>query len=211
MQGKEIVAGGANGRRIIREAGRPDRVALPTHCADGAVDAEEAAILHRFFEASEMAKGNMAVAVMDGDARGRYARYAAKVAPEDYANFEIHAYRWILREAFGKKAGKLAEVMARLEGERVSFSFEEWGALIVNVDGNADLAMGAAIGTLRALAWMLADAYRDYNEFWRIREEAAKHGRALTESESVQRVRRGQEVARAVAAHRPNLIDESGG
>ncbi len=194
---------GPGGRSIIKGGGGlPDRVALPQHCIEDACTPEEKDILARFTEASEMHKGNYAVIIVDGEPRGRYERVAKKVDPRTYASFEIAAYQWILNQAFGRQSGMLAEMVARMNGERTEINFQDWGARLINSDDPA-MALGAAIGSTRALAFALKDAYRDYYEFWRIREMAAAEGRRLTDDEAVRRVRRGQSVRRAYETHNP--------
>lgn len=208
MQAKDISTG-PEGRRIISQEGQPRRVALPMHCVDGACSDQEKAILMRFTEASELAKGNSAVAVIDGEPRGRYEQYAKRVDFETYREAEVGAYRWILHSAFGKKAALLAEFMARMNGERTSISFEQFGADFVNSD-NPDVALGGAIGSARACAIMLQDAYRDYAEFWKAREAAARSGRALTDEESVRRQRRGDMTRRVIQGYRAEIDGTTG-
>jgi hypothetical protein len=199
---------GPDGRRIISKPGEPQRVALPMHCVANACDEKEIAILMRFTEASELAKGNLAVSVINGEPRGRYALYAARVGFEQYRDAEVYAYRWIIK-VFGQRARTLAEVLARLNGERLTITFEQFGADIANTL-NADVALGAAIGSARACAWMLQDAYRDFADFWKAREAAAQSGRALTEEESVRRMRRGTAVRHAINSYSAPAIEGDG-
>lgn len=208
MDAKQIV-NGPEGRRIIAEDGRPRRVALPMHCVEDACTDQEKAILMRFTEASEMSKGNLAVAVIDGEPRGRYELYADRVDVETYRAAEVGAYHWILHSAFGKKAALVAEFMARMNGERTSISFEQFGADFVNSD-NPDVALGGAIGSARACAIMLLDAYRDYAEHWKAREAAVKSGRALTDEESVRRQRRGDLTRRVIQGYRADIEGTKG-
>lgn len=192
------------GRRMVENDSEDRRAMLPMHAVSDACDDREKAILMRFTEASEMSKGNDAVCWMGGHARGRYERFAHKVDFETYKEAETGAYRWILMSAFGGQARGLAESLARLNGQRVSFDFVELGRTIANTD-NWSVAMGAAIGSARACAWMLFDAYRDYAEFWKVRESAAKAGRQLTDEEGVRRQRRADMTRRVIEGYRADI------
>lgn len=196
------------GRRMVINDTEERRAALPMHAVQDACDEREQAILMRFTEASEMAKHNMSVAIVGGVPRGRYAQFAGKVDFETYRDAEVSAYRWILASAFGPRAAMLAEVIAKLNGDRIEqFDFVGLGVSLAKTL-NQDVALGAALGSTRVCAWMLMDAYRDYYEFWRAREAAARSGRALTDEESVRRQRRGDLTRRVIAGYR-NEIDGS--
>lgn len=202
------IVNGAGGRRIIQEPGRPARVALPVNVAEQALTVDEKRILVRFIDASELARGNYAVAEVNGEPRGRFAQYAERVSLTQYASFEIDAFRWIQGKAFGKENCTLSEVIARISGERSDLTFEQFGAYLAN-DDDEKIARGAAIGALRALAWSLKDAYRDYYELWSIRQRAANEGRALSDDEAARRVRRDRSVRMAFQSHKPQLMDNS--
>lgn len=193
----EFIDNGPGGRLIIAGGDdEPDKVGLPLHHADAALTAWEKNLLLRWIEASELAKGNYAVAKIEDEPRGRYAEYSDRWDLDAYAKAEVAAYRWILENAFGKENATLAEIFARMSGERVEVDFVRWGQLIAN-SNNFEIGLGAAIGTARALAWALKDAYRDYAGYWQACQNAARAGRALTEDEATRRIRRGKEVRRA--------------
>ena len=207
MTKSQLVAG-SGGRSFLKKKGEPDRVALPLHVADGAIAPSEKDVLLRFIDASEMAKGNISVITIDGQPRGRFAKYAERVTATVYSQYEIAAYRWILSEAFGKESMTIAEIFARLSGDRADITTLELGKFLSGSE-NHDIAMGAIIGTVRSLAWALKDAYRDYQEFWAIRENAASQGRALTDDETARRVRRRMSVRKAFEGYRPQIVDNT--
>lgn len=195
------------GSRYISEEGRPDRAALPMHCIDGACTARELDILWRFTEASEYAKGNVAVGIgPDEQPRGRYADYADKIDFPTYRAAEADAYRWICAVALGEQAAFLTEVIARLNAGRMNngFDFVEFGSKLIN-ELNEDRALGAAIGGTRVICLMLQDAYRDYAEHYAAMMAAASAGRVLTQSEQQRRIRRGVVARTTIAAYRPKL------
>lgn len=203
-QASQFVTAG-EGRRIIRAGDDgPDLVALPVHVAAEAASPDEIAVLMRFMEASEMAKGNMTVALLAGQPRGRYARHADKVDVRTYADFEIDAYRWILRSALGKKLGFVAELIAKMNAERGEVNVERLGEAVTN-STDPDIALGGAIAVIRAAAWALFDAYRDYYELWKIRDDAARAGQQLTDDQAAMRVRRARLVVNAVKSYRTAL------
>jgi hypothetical protein len=219
MDGKLVK--GIGGRRYLSQAGQPDRVALPMNCLADACEEPEIDILLRFTEASEMDKGNNAVAILptgemdeDGDPvmepHGRYARFAAKVDFKRYREAEVEAYRWIIGTALGSKAMLLAEVIARMNGERMNggYDFLRFGEQFIQAV-NDDQAIGAAIGSARACAFMLMDAYKDYAEMWKARLAAEAAGLALTEDDGARRVRRAGMARAGVAAFSARLDDAS--
>lgn len=192
MDAKSIVAG-PGGRALIREAGKPARVALPMQCAVDALSDRDKDVLHRFFDALQMSWGNMTVAEMHGEPRGRYARYSERVTLPTYAAYEVDAFRWIARNALGAESRGWAEYLARMQAEdKLKYNFLEWGAALINTE-NRDMALGAAIASLRTLAFRLGDAYRQYNR----------------EMERLQRT--AETVRQAVASHKPNLAITSEG
>lgn len=195
----------AEGRRIIRSVtDGPDLVALPVHIAADALTREEVAVLMRFMEASEMHKGNMTVGLLCGEPRGRYERHADKVDFQTYRDFEVDAYRWIRKKALGTHLSYLVEHIANMNAERGDVNVERLGA-IVTASTEPDVALGGAIAVIRAAAWALFDAYRDYYELWKIRDDAARAGRQLTDDDAATRVRRGRLVVSAVKNYRPAL------
>ncbi len=193
----KIVDDGPGDRVIIRgRNGAPDRVETPLAYADEALPDEEKRLLIRWIEASELSKGNMAVAALDGEARGRFADFVERMSMEDYILFEVEAYRWIQSTAFGRKMMQYSEILARMSGDRVEIDFIKWGELIANSD-NRDIAIGAGIGIMRGIAAGLEDAYRDFAYHMRETLAARKAGRELAEGDSGRRIRRGREVRHA--------------
>jgi hypothetical protein len=193
------------GRRMIDGDSEARRAMLPMNAASDALDSKEMAILLRFTEASELSKGNAAVSVIGGRPRGRYALFAERVPFDLYREAEVGAYRWILASAFGAKARGLTEALARLNGERIeSFDALELGKMLANTV-SADVAFGALIGSTKTCCIMLEDAYRDYAEYYRVRQAAAASGRALTDEESVRRQRRGDMTRRVIQGYRTDL------
>lgn len=209
MRSASQITTAAGGRRIIQaEDDGPALVALPVHVAGEALAPHETAVLMRFMEASEMHKGNMSVIILHGEgggeaiARGRYERVQDRVDPKTYAEFEIDAYRWIVKKALGTPLAYLAQLIADMNAERGTVNVEVLGRSVTN-SRDASIALGGAIASIRACAWTLADAYRDYYELWKVREEAAQAGRRLTDDEATQRLRRARLVSNVVKAYRP--------
>lgn len=210
MEAKHI-ATGPDGRRIISGETGPARVLLPMQVVDGICSEAELAVLLRFTEASELSKGNIAVAVINGEPHGRFAHFSDRVDFQTYQDAEIGAYRWILRCGFGKQAAMLAEIVARLNGERIKgFDLIEFGQELGNTL-NKDVALGAAIGSVRALAWMLQDAYRDYGHYWKAQQAARAAGRALTDEQGVQRQRRADLTRRVIQGYANTVEAEAVG
>jgi hypothetical protein len=211
MQAKDISTG-PEGRRIISQEGQPRRVALPMQCIQEACTDAEKAILWRFFEAFQLSQGNYAVAVIDGQPRGRYEQYAKKVDFETYRDAEVGAFRWIMMNAFGKEARGICAILCRLDGEQIStFDFIQFGAILANSKSdNIDFDLGVAVGTTKMTAVMVRDAYRDYSEFWKARQAAALSGRELTAEESVRRQRRGDMTRRVIQGYRADIDGTTG-
>jgi hypothetical protein len=182
---------GRGGRMMIQQEGRPLQVALPTNVMQGIATPEELFYLQRYIDAGAMANGDYSSAVLCGQPRGRFARVAGKMSVQTYAAYEVEAYNWM-------KAG--------LETEELRANVIEWGAEIVGIV-DTKIAAGAMLGSTRALCWALKIAYRDWAEFWDVRQRAAAQGRALTEGESVRRVRRTHTVRAAVQGHKPRTIE----
>ncbi len=197
------------GNRVIIEGmdGEPDRVGLPMHFVDQACVDDEKRLLARWIEASELSKGNIAVAFADGQARGTFAQYAERIDLQTYVKFEVMAYRWIQESAFGREIFQHAEIFARMSGERVNVQFVDWGKLLANSD-DPKIALGAGIGATRILANAIKDAYRDFSGHWKRLQDAKAAGRVLSDSEATQRVRRGQEVRNHMRRH--VIIDAKG-
>jgi hypothetical protein len=210
MRNASQITTAAEGRRIIRADAGPDLVAIPIHVAGDALSREEAAVLMRFMDASEMHKGNRTVIILHGEPQGRYARYHERVDPKTYADFEVDAYVWIRKQALGKQLSYIAELVARMNAERGDVNIEALGAAVTN-SKDPDIALGGAIATIRAAAWALFDAYRDYYELWKIRDDAARVGRALSDDDAAQRVRRARMVASAVKGYQPALSGRKNG
>lgn len=198
------------GRKVVKRDNGPDEIATPLAVARNAITDTERDVLLRFIDASEMSKGNMAVSLLGGEPRGRYAKFADKVTHREYLAFEIEAYRWILGRAFGRESMTLAEVFARMCGDRMEITVEQLGTNLSNIEGNTDVSLGAVIGAVRSLAWALMDAYRDHAEFWKIRKEAADRGLPMSETDATRRLRRNDTVRQAFMRQPQPLIDKSG-
>lgn len=206
---EKLIDDGPGGRSIIAgRDGEPDRVANPLTLVDGSCTDKEKRLLLRFAEASEMSKGNVAVAMIEGDARGRYAEFEDRIDLETYIRYEVAAFRWIQNRAFGRESMTVGEIFARMVGDRCEVDFIGWGHMIAATD-NPDIALGAAIGTTRSLAWALADAYRDFYDHWKARQEAARAGQQLSASDQERRIRRGDRVREAIRQYSRPIIDET--
>jgi hypothetical protein len=197
---------GRGGRMMIQQEGRPLQVALPTNVMQGIATPEELFYLQRYIDAGAMANGDYSSAVLGGQPRGRFARVAGKMSVQTYAAYEVEAYNWLKSGALGKELTTAAEVIRRLETEELRANVIEWGAEIVGIV-DTKIAAGAMLGSTRALCWALKIGYRDWAEFWDVRQRAAAQGRALTEGESVRRVRRTHTVRAAVQGHKPRTIE----
>lgn len=174
--------------------------ASPMQYVRGSCTPEELAVLKRWHEGQQLAGGNRSVIFFSGIPRGRYAPFALRGIPlETYIAFEVAAYRWILQKHFRGGTMDQAEFFARMEAGETTHDFLEWGALVSNSDDRL-IAYGAAVGSTRALAWILAGAYEVFTEMHKQRQAALRAGRSVSAADAC--ASRALAVANAVNGHK---------
>lgn len=180
------------------------QIANPMQYMRGSCTPEEANVLWRWFEARQLAAGDRSVAILNGAARGRYAAFAQRgITIETYYTYEVSAYRWIVSCYLKNSSAAQAEFFARMQGEDTNHDFMEWGALVSNSDDPL-IAFGAAVGSTRALAWMLLRGYEIYAEMHKQRQAALRAGRTTSTADA--RASRVLAVANAVGGHKLAIV-----
>jgi len=173
--------------------------ASPMEYMKGSCTQQERDILTRWYEAQQLASGNRVVSFHSGVPRGRYAAFALRGVPfETYMNFEVSAYRWIIKRYMRGGVADQAEYFARMESGETEHSFVDWGALVSNSDDPL-IAYGAAVGSTRALAWVLLREYEIYSEIHKQRQAALRAGKTASAADA--RASRTLAVAGAIDGH----------